>query len=195
MKTLIISLILLIWNTSNYKEEKYLIKILPGSQLRIEGQTNVNCFSFDYDPNLLNNEICIATKEYKEKMQFDEACLNLSIKGFDSGNRIMNEDLYKLLNASDNPFISISIISVNPDMEMENDSIEVNTKIKLNGIENRHSLKIHPNQSDENLFFKGSTRIKLDHYKIQAPSKFFGMVKVKNDLEIQLNLKLKVQKV
>jgi hypothetical protein len=170
------------------------IEILPESRLTIEGESNVNCFTFQYDQKLLNYDLCVTANSLNNKIDLKNANLNLNIKGFDSGNSLMNKDFYDLLNVSQHPTLEISLLSAKPNLNSLNEYIELETQISIAGEKRIEKIIVRPITLDSYWHFIGKTDLNLNNYNIAPPSKFFGMVKVKDQLKIEFDLRFRMSK-
>src|SRR5690606_33200880 len=88
------------------------LRIREGSSLAVEGRSNVNEFRYEYRgmPQGAPHGNLGPARSVVELLHNET--LDLDIAQFDSGNRRMNRDLRKLLNAEQHPDIRIGIVDI-----------------------------------------------------------------------------------
>lgn len=170
------------------------------STLKLEGKTNVNSFT------------CICTETfpmqtfYAEKLDdekcttvFQETSLKLKIKSLDCGNKLMNNDMYKALNADVFPQIKIKLLKVSEDrcnrLTEGKDWIKVNAlvKINLNGKDNDYPINVTAKKTAANQFhFIGNKTLCMSDFGVLPPTAAMGMVKVKDEIRISLDLEITI---
>lgn len=174
----------------NQSPSEYNIRIYDESKLKIHGASNVNTFSFEYDPEYLQDDMCVTVKSNSDRISFENAILNLKVRGFDSGNRIMNNDLYELLKADLHPSVTIEFQSVVPKMKgAHHKSLYLNAKVRLAGQVHNELIEVNPQKLDEHFHYNGIAKLNLRNYCIEPPVKFMGLVKVHEELTINFDLK------
>lgn len=169
----------------------YRVYIQNESGLKINGRSNVNQFSFDYDTRLLQREMSVKIQNHDGHFHLENATLRLKVEGFDSGNPIMNKDLYKLVNTEVFPHINISFESVIPTLHHSNSNrMMVNAKVSMAGETHNENLEVIRSETGRGVRFFGRTNLNLKNYCIEPPTKFMGMVKVHEELSIQFDIQV-----
>lgn len=168
------------------------IEVLQGSRLEIIGESNVNCFTFNYNQEAIKQSHCIFLEQNKtQNWDIHNARIFLNVKSFKSGNPIMDRDFYKTLNADFYPKIEIAVMEVKIVERKNNVSkMLLKTKVKIANTEKSEEIYLNTLNDNSITTCKAETRISLSNYDIEAPEKFLGMVKVKDDLILKIDLKL-----
>ncbi|MEK7256807.1 MAG: YceI family protein [Bacteroidota bacterium] len=175
--------------------------IAAGSSLKLEGKTNINQFTCGCKQQFAPQEFRAEWSGDKNTLAFTETVLKLKIQTFDCGNKLMNKDLYKTLNAEANPNISIEIKKAS---FYECNPLDANTgkwvklkvlsKITLNGKSNDYWLDIIAQKTASDKFrFIGAKKINMSEFGITPPSPFMGMIKVADEIKIDIDLNIRVE--
>ena len=192
---MIILFLLLVWTGwADISSKEYRVNIDKASELNILGKTNVNSFTFEYNPNYLQEDMNVRVESEDNRISFDNAILKLKIKGFDSGNKLMNKDLYDLLNANQYPEVLIDFKSVVPQLKHSPlSSLKVNAKVHLAGEKHNEVIRVKAVQTGDKYHYVGAATLDLTNYCITPPVKFMGLVKVQEELTISFDLHFKVE--
>ncbi len=176
-------------------------RISRNSSLKLEGQTNINGFTCDcnevFQPQSLSFEVPDASGLVAN---FKQTNLNISVENLDCGNKLMNKDLQKALNAETYPFITIELLQIKQDhcnrlTEMK-DWIKIKALIRLNinGCSQDYWLDITTKKLDDNRFrFIGSKKFFMSSFGVTPPTAMMGMVKVEDEIRINLDLEIVVE--
>ena len=168
---------------------EFKVDIYKQSELEIHGTTNVNSFTFTYDQNYLQDNMRVKVENRPDRISLDNAILKLRVKGFDSGNSVMNKDLYNLLNAETFPYVQIDFQSAIPLTKGQSlDKLSVNAKVNLGGKSHYEVIDVRAVNGSDNFHYVGSTTLNLSDYSITPPVKFMGLVRVQEKLKIVFNL-------
>ncbi len=173
----------------NQNPVTYNVRIYDQSELKIFGESNVNTFSFQYNPQYLQEGMSVSVKSNSERISFNNAVLKLKVKGFDSGHKIMNNDLYDLLKADRYPNVSIDFQSAIPQLKATPyQSLTVNAKVFMAGQVHNEVIVVKAIKAGEKYHYVGKTKLNLHNYSIDPPVKFMGLVKVHEELTINFDL-------
>jgi hypothetical protein len=155
--------------------------------VRIEGSSNVNQFYFE---QFLNDW---QTKEIYFNQNKDTIVLKIRANNFIPSIPMMYEDFIHLIKADQHPEIQITI-ETPPDIWWNQDSLnQINTKItiQLAGTSKKYEIpgtfQICHNHS---LHLKGAITLNLTDFDLHPPSKFMGMIKVKDEVFVKFGLVL-----
>lgn len=168
--------------------------ILDQHEVLIEGKTNVNKFSCRLKLDNVNDTLHIRVTQSHNRIDFQGLKLRLPINEFDCGNPIMNADLRKLLRADEFPDLMLEMqrIEFGPVSKGGyDDSFIINTLITIAEVKNREIFRNSGiEENDEAIRFYGKHNLYLTNYNIEPPQKFFGTIKVQNELEVEFEIKL-----
>lgn len=162
------------------------------SYIRINGDTNVNDFSCIYKNELLEYlpNCCI----YGEngKIELIQGFIEFPVLNFDCGNSMMNRDFQKLLKEEKFNTIDITIENLNETNVNKND-VKGNAKLNINiaGIIKKYELEFfYEKTNDTFIIIKGKKEINIKDFNLEPPTKFLGLVKVKEKVLIEFAFKI-----
>ncbi len=167
--------------------------------IKINGKTNVNSFECECnDQEPFEEKAFLGTVE-NGRIDFDEASLAIPISYISCGNKMMNEDLYELLDSENHPNIYIEFIDANwdllalwkqnPDSDQSIGYFDVD--ITIANVKRRQKVHIFRTEVDQTkllLATSGDILMNLRDFNIEPPVKFMGMVKVKEEIHLELDL-------
>lgn len=167
---------------NNFKKKD--IHILPQSQLTITGDTNISAFSCIFNPKKLPNSILVLHVNNPSEIQLKNAILVLNNEGFDCGNKQINKDFHSLLQTEEYPEIRLEVKKI----RLEKDSkAKAEVNISIAGKQNQYSVPVRI-VSEPATCFEGSLELDINDFGLEPPKKLFGMIKVKEDIQINFNL-------
>lgn len=190
MKTLLSTILILIGMFSNAQipKKEGSIKISPKSSLTITGDTNINSFTCVFNPELLPSELNITYKQTADhQILLHNTKLILASKGFDCGSRAINKDFRSLIKANQFPSIEIELHKLK---NIKQSSAEATLKITIAGISKTYNTTVNFNSHNNN--YKGTLQLNINDFELEPPSKMFGLIKVKKDIDISFDLFLNI---
>lgn len=152
------------------------------SYLNIYGRTNVNSFEF-FLPN---------TQEEFARQHIDidtspARTMNLSfpVRKLKTENEAMYDDFLELLREKEYPEIAIGIDNT-PLLESQEDfqTIEPVISIRMAGVTRRYKIRCEVEKNTFGKYIKGMVKIKLTDFNLEPPSKFLGLIKVRDEVRI-----------
>ncbi len=154
--------------------------------IQIDGATNVNQFYFVQN---LPDKMQLQSESDAESNTLQ---LKIPARNFKSSNPRMREDFLDLIQADKYPFIQITMhLRKDQLASLVSDTFYPDIDVQLAG--KSHSYKI-PGRlrrcKDQSIHVFGEVHLYLDDFGIEPPSKFFGLVKVKNEVFINFGLTL-----
>ncbi len=176
-------------------------RINKKSVLKLEGKTNVSGFTCDCKEEFSPQQFIVEGQgESKLSQGFNSTTLKLRIKSLDCGNKMMNKDLQKALNADDHPYITIELKKVEQDkcnrLTELKDWVKMKalTKISLNGQSKDYWINITAKKSGPNQYrFIGSKSLNMSDFCVVPPVAMMGMVKAQDAITIHLDLDISVE--
>ena len=153
--------------------------------INITGNTNIDHFKLRMD-SLAPRILKINT--YKNTQVSDSSIHNISVpvKGFETANPIFYYDFLTLVKADTYPEIDIGIMHcpLLKIIENEHGGFQY-IHISLAGVTNSYRVPVKITRCSGNRYYiTGNRTIKLTDFKIIPPERFFGLVKVEDDLFI-----------
>ncbi len=176
-----------------YIDDKARWVVLPGSNLHVNGSTNINNFACEITDYLLPDTLICNKLNAKGQVLAMRGKMDLAIADFDCHNKMMTNDLRKTLKYKEFPNLTIQFISLNSFPDFRHPvSITGVVDISLAGVKKRFDISylftIDPRQQ---LHLKGARAINFTDFNLTPPSKMGGIIKAKDLLNVEFNLNLK----
>jgi len=176
----------LVLNSSNAKS--YRIYFSPESSVKIKGTTNVNAFKCQYNLSEFSDSLIVDFLENEKEIEFNNTELILPNINFDCGHNGITKDFNKLLKTKEFPEIRLTILKVKT--PKSNDcAATVILDITICGISNIYDIPISVN-TDDGITVKGLLPINIEDFKLEAPTKVLGIIKVSKEIELDFYLKI-----
>lgn len=163
------------------------IQVIPASELSITGDTNINTFECEFNASYTSEAQKIFYSQNKSQINFTGAILKLDTKGFDCGNKAINKDFNSLVKSDRHPEILLEVNRVKIDSKT---SGIANVCITIAGRQKVYDVPVQI-KNDEIAQFSGTLELNINDYGLEPPKKLFGMIQVKDEIEIKFNLKVK----
>ncbi|MDT0685137.1 YceI family protein [Autumnicola psychrophila] len=164
------------------------VKILPKSKLKITGDTNIKSFDCVFDMKFLQKEYPIEyITDEPNHVRFKNAVLGLNTKGFDCGNGPINSDFHKLIQSEKYPHILIELLEIRRQQEGSANAV---VNITIAETRKEHTFPVEFSKGEVSNI-SGILMLDIKDFKLEPPKKLFGMIVVKDDIEINFNLKVK----
>jgi hypothetical protein len=170
---------------NGFQERK--VTVLPSSQLSIDGDTNINKFECIFDTQFLKEAQKVHYSRKDSIMNFTGAVLVLNTLGFDCGNKGINQDFHDLIKSDQYPEILLEINKV----KLRTKEFGVATIcITMAGKQKFYDVPI--NIKDGKIAqFQGKLELNIKDFDLEPPKKLFGIIVVKDEIEIGFDLKVK----
>ena len=173
------------------------IKVLvqPQSMLQIQGKTNVNSFQCYCAPPASVVGFNVESSSETQKINFKKAALTVLTKSLDCRHKIMNRDMYQTLKAEHYPTITLSISqvlipihSINARWKLTG-PIATEAYLTLAGMKRKIDLLVTISQPFSNIYrFTAKKSLLLTDFGLTPPTALMGMVKVKNEIILDIDL-------
>jgi len=164
------------------------INFSSDSYLKINGKTNVSTFGCAFNIDAFSDAIKVNFKEYDSSIKFSNATLRLSNIEFDCGGKAINKDFNKLLNTEEHPKIVLNLKEISK-IEEDLDSITATVEIIICKISKTYKVPVSVD-SENGLYVRGLLPININDFKLKAPTKMLGIVKVSPQIEIDFSLEI-----
>jgi hypothetical protein len=160
-------------------------KAFTVSYLNIYGKTNLNSFEFylgdNFESSIAGVDPSIGTLQ--------NADVNIPVKRLKTENKYMYSDFLALLKEPEYPYISIGIDENSIQIEDENSPvISPVVAITIAGVTNQYTIRCDVEDEFTSKMITGATKIKLTDFNIQPPTKMLGLVKVKDEIDINFGI-------
>jgi hypothetical protein len=169
-------------------ERETTVRVAPESEVVISGTTNVNQFTCTYNLEELELPIRLVYDDKKEQIQFKNARLKLANDCFDCGGKNINKDFRALLKSEQYPEVELKLLHVDPPNN-DQQKIGVGMEIKIAGVSRVYETKLDC-ELEGNICVKGTLPLKLTDFGLEPPKKVLGMIKVDNEIKVNISLQL-----
>lgn len=170
--------------------------IEQGSQLSIQGTTNVNSFECFSKQAFNQQAVQLAIDPVTKAVSFDRAVLHIKVKELDCDNSKMNADLCDALNYEKFPNITIRLHDaklVNGSLASEWSEIIVNATLKITDQERRVELRAKGKIIDGGRYrFVANKALKMTDFGVEPPTALMGLIRVRDEITINFDLVTKV---
>lgn len=163
------------------------VQILPSSQLSITGDTNINSFKCVFDTSYLKEPQSVSYIPGNSSLSFSGAVLTLATKGFDCGSRPINRDFNDLIKADKYPQLTLELNKVK--LQSASKGI-ASVCITIAGKQKLYDIPVDITKGDVSNF-RGKLKLDINDFGLTPPKKLFGIIIVKDDIEISFDLKVK----
>ena len=150
------------------------------SYLIIRGSSNINQFQFiSYQPETINSENLRKNKTYRN--------VKIPVNSFTGSNKRIIKDFNKMLNAEEYPFIKIAIERREFAKCVGKKGLtNFKTEITVAGNSNFYKVPCAVYACQKTGYIiEGNLDARLTDFEIDPPKKFFGLVKVNDEINIQ----------
>lgn len=174
----------------HYKAKWVLIK---GSSLKVSGSTNVNKFICEI-VNYSTPDTILVHDYLASKLIFPlRGTLNLDVTKFDCHNPMMTSDLCKTLKAKDFPKMKIQFISLNsfPNIHTGKENVKGQVNIGLAGMTRFFMVNYSLYKEGNVIHLIGRQQVRFSDFKLTPPRKLGGMIRTKEELEVEFHLTMK----
>ncbi|HEY0679633.1 MAG TPA: YceI family protein [Chitinophagaceae bacterium] len=164
------------------------------TSVKILGASNVNSFTFASRGYEEKDTLIVYQTAKTKKVTFLKGLLRLPVKNFKNGNPMLTRDFKKMLEAQQHPYILMNLKSLTTmaDQPSKNQPVEAEIEITISGKSKTRQVCLLATRSGDMVYFHGKERINFSDFDLQPPTKVLGFINVKNELQIEFNLALKV---
>lgn len=171
------------------------VRFLESSELYIKGSSNVNQFTCHCKQELYPIQLDVSFNPDDQLARFAGARLDLTTRTLDCGNRGMNRDMYKTLQAETHPEISIQLRAVrqlegySPILCDEWVPLLASAYLTIAGERRIVHLDVQGRQEPGGHYrFLSELSINMTDFGIDPPTAMLGLVQVDNEIIIHLDL-------
>lgn len=183
----------LLTRTAHYQIEQ-------GSKLYVKGTSNVTDFTCQCLESFPKSQLQIIATNDDGKVRFSKTALQIRTKKLDCGNKPMNNDMYETLKADDHPYIEMELIEARhvggKSIEKTESWVpmEAIANITIAGVTRKETLAVKGMKLDTLQYrFKSSKSLLMTDYGIKPPRALLGLIKVDNEISIELDLLVTIQ--
>jgi YceI-like domain. len=170
-------------------------EITPESRITIAGRSNMASFRC-ITAEIPNGSFMAFVTNESDLVSFFNAKIPVRVKSLDCSNRLINNDLYKTLNADNNPTIALNFKEAKLIATYPNDTYKYRIKVDMTlaNVQREERGEVMVQKISKSSYrVTGSQLIRLSSYKIKPPSAMFGLIRVEDDMQIEFNVVVKVR--
>lgn len=149
----------------------------------IEGETNINHFRLRYSHDD-EKGFSFKSADFKNNAS-NKVSFPIPVKDIKSDNRTIKKDFYDLVDASNHPNIVIELIQEDLYNIINQGKVGITlVDVIISGKKKSYITKINIAEEENKIVVIGKINLLLTDYGLNPPSKFFGLIKVKNEVGI-----------
>lgn len=149
----------------------------------ITGSTNMNQFSLNYGEN---NYSAIPAPDGKNHDRF---MISIQARKIKAESKMMLNDFLKMINARKYPLIAITLEEDIANKVLADSSLLHQVGLTINGITNSYHVRSRSIECDPGQWcLSGSFAVNLSNFKVEAPKKFFGLIKLEDKVFINFKI-------
>lgn len=181
---LIISLIC--FSSAFGQSNKRLVKInTKASYVEIHGTTNVNSFNCSYNASLPEDQFEVSFSKKGDDMEIKHQALFLKVTNFKCPNSQMTTDFHNLLSYRDYPYIIFQLKKITH-------KNTAHIMIEMAGEQQSYQVKMENSMRNNMLTSTAQMTLCITDFGLEAPEKFFGMVKVNENIEVEFKIEMNI---
>ncbi|KYG75460.1 YceI family protein [Roseivirga echinicomitans] len=181
MQKLIIIIALGLFSILSLTGQEYLV--VMGKTVLIKGKTSFGRFSCTYQNGEDQDTVSFSKTPNVESLMD----LSIPVASFDCGNRMLDRDFGKTLRSDEFPHIEVKL----DDFKRIGQHYFGDIWIMLTGKEMKmEHIPFAINKGEAGEFLYSEITISLDYFDLSPPNKLFGLIKVQDELIIELSLKM-----
>ncbi|MDB5198895.1 MAG: hypothetical protein JWO92_858 [Chitinophagaceae bacterium] len=162
------------------------------STLRVEGRTNINSFTCNINEYAKKDTI-ICVNDPAKPVSFTGE-IQMNILSFNCHSSMITKGLRKTLKADEYPTMTIRFISLQfmPLLQNKIELIKGWVEVQLAGVVKRFELSYSFLQSGSvYIQLNGGRSFRFSDFKLSPPRKFGGLIKIKDDFDVNFQLVLR----
>lgn len=180
--------ILIIWvsciSAAFGQANKKLVKInTVASYVEIHGTTNVNSFNCNYNASLPEDQFEVSFSKKGDDMEINHQALFLKVTNFKCPSPQMTADFHDLLAYEDYPYIIFQLKKITA-------KNTAHIMIEMAGEQQAYQVQIENSIRNNILSSTAQMTLCITDFGLEAPEKFFGMVKVNENIEVEFKIEM-----
>ncbi|MCB0521340.1 MAG: YceI family protein [Lewinellaceae bacterium] len=171
------------------------------STIKLEGSTNFDLFYCKCAKSFAPQSFALELDDSApHTLSFQNTSLRIPVVHLDCGNPLMNKEMFKALNGKRHPDILIELVKIwQPeinflDIGKAQLALRALVRLSINGQCHEYWLLIHARQLASSQYrFQGTKTLCMSEFGIAPPTAMLGIVKVKDEIKIDLDLEVRVE--
>jgi hypothetical protein len=166
--------------------------VLKNSTLQVAGKSNVNSFTCSIIQH--DEKDTIQLQPNSNKTVTLNGDLVMDVLSFDCNSSIINKDLQKTLKSETYPRLKVRFLSLQtmPLLQSKAEEISGILEVELAGVIKRFEMIYVISRGNNNCIqMTGNRNFTFSDFKLTPPQKFAGLIKIKDDFNVNFQLVLK----
>lgn len=163
------------------------------SELIIRGTTNLNDFTCRTDFYHVRDTLELLLANRDCPLIFSRNAMIIPVASFNCGNEMITKDFQQTLNAQRYPELAIRFVSIDEQVPVVTaGSVTGTVEITLAGTTRSYSVLYSiANNGNDVISLVGNQEVCFSDFKLNAPRKMMGLIKVQDDLNVEFRLHLR----
>jgi len=187
----------LLFSVSVFSQYRAIVELKKNSSLSISVETNMLNFCLvQKGDKLLSTPVTISANVQKNKLFVDHNKLDIDVKGFKSDNLIAQGEFYKLMMVDRFPRMNIELVRFESGTENVDNLSNGNAllNITIANVTRKYEFPVLIDKDKDLMRIVGKKKISITDFGLTAPKTLlFGMVKINELIEINMNFLCKLQ--
>ena len=161
------------------------------SRLTIHGSTNVNTFTCQMGSYTGHDTLHYFKNYSANELQFTSNLMTIPVRNFDCGSKQVSKDFWDTLKSDKYPKLDINFISLQSTAVKDNSFVIGLVDITLAGVTSRYSITFGTHIENGTLLLSGNHPVNFGDFRLKAPKKLQGLIRVQEVLNVEFHLVLK----
>jgi hypothetical protein len=163
--------------------------------ISIHGSTNVGSFELKNQVDRILVRNCPAQHDSIASVPAHDYWIYIPVKSFRTNNQQIYQDFLSLVKAEEYPNIRIAIAQVDIHrIKNAKSAILISVAVIIAGKKCCYNIPCQISGCENDCFFlNGSQRMKLTDFRLTPPEKFFGLIRVNNEIKVNFGFSFSIQ--
>lgn len=171
------------------REETWVID--PTSRLAIHGETNINSFTCQLLSYAGNDTLRYFNNPIQSEFVFTTNRMSIPVKSFNCGAKQISKDFWATLKSDQYPQLEIRFISLASTTTGNDSYVKGTVDITLAGVTARYGINFIMDTKGKYIHLAGEHPVNFSDFRLKAPEKLNGLIRVNQVLHVEFNLVLK----
>jgi hypothetical protein len=163
----------------------------PESRLAIRGVTNVNTFTCKVNSYSGHDTLRYFCNNVASKLEFTTNRMTVPVRSFNCGSPQISKDFHKTLRSDRYPRLDINFISLENTALKHDSFVNGVLDITLAGVTTRYTVRFALAIKNNTMLLSGLQPVKFSDFRLKAPEKLKGLIRVQEGLNVEFHLVLK----
>lgn len=172
--------------------EKKLI-LLPSSYLEVRGRSNINRFACEIE-TFSQSDTLRLTWESDTMVQFHQSVIQVPVNEFDCTNRMIRRDFLDMVKSEEFPYLKLELKWLRWDHKAWSvgQSLKGSVIVTLANVSRTYPQEFKLYIYNSTVTLSGDKQLSMHDFNLEVPTKVAGLIRVKPDVEVHFDLKLKM---